>query len=420
MKSRGLVVGFFTIAVIAIMISFMFWQSNITRRLTGYTLIGRFDQVAGLIKGSEVRYRGFRVGRVLDVHPNPEYIDATFWVSGDVDITKGSTVKIMFDGLVGENYLSVVPNLDSSEMLSNNDLVLGRSASDLAHFIDLGHENLLHTEIILKALADLVDDGQIINDIRSVLSNVNSISSFANDLFEGEEEYDMKQILTYIQSSTKSFDELLSNFSELEIDQMMAMLLTDINTVSSSMTDLSTELKKIINDENVANINSTIGNFDDFSAGLSSYFGKELDEKDSFVKTIFNTSIVNETAVFYDMENSSGYLDSDFLFNLNKFSFITGLSSRSGVAKFDQFQQAYHILPTLRARLGVYQNAEAVGVDYLGLFKSKLSLNLYDFENKLYELSLDYPLINKFDVAFDIYNDIQGNGYYDLGIKFKL
>ncbi len=420
MNSRSLMVGFFTLVVVTIMISFITWQSNITRRFTGFTLTARFDQVAGLIRGSEVRYRGFRVGRVLNVHPRPEYIDASFWVSGDVEITKGSRVKIMFDGLVGENYLSIEPNLKTTELVDSKEILMGRSASDLAHFIDLGHDNLLYTEAILKSLVDLVEDGQITDDIKDIFSNLNSLLSYTNTLVQGDEEQDIKTILKNIQVSSEMFAGLMESFSADELKQMVDVIISDVNTTSTALSNLTAQVEEVINNENVQHINSTIANFDDFSAGLSSFFGEKLERNDSFLKSIFNTSIINETSVFYDSSASSGYLDSDFSFNLNKFSFITGINNRSGKAIFDQFQQGYLFSKNLRTRIGVYQNKEAIGVDYFDFFKSNLRFDVYDFNNNLYELSIDYPIYQQFEIAFDTYNDVAGNGHYDFGVKLLI
>ena len=418
MKSKAVIVGFFTFLVIVVMVSFMLFQSNITRRLTGYSLTARFDQVAGLIRGSEVRYRGFRVGRVLNVHPSPEHIDASFWVSGDVEIAKGSTVKIMFDGLVGENYLSIEPNLDTKQLVSKQDVLNGRSASDLAHFIDLGHENLLHTEAILKSLVDLLDDGNITRDIKDILASLNSLFSMGSSIVGENQEYDLKVILKNIQESSSSFNQLLEQFSEAEIIGLLDQILLDVSDVSYSVSTLSEELETVINKDNINRVNSTIENIEDFSEGLSGFFGKRPNSSDSFLKSVLNTSIINKTGVFYNQTNSLGYFDSDFLFSLSRFSFITGINSRTGIAKFDQFQQGYLINDHIRTRIGIYQNYESFGVDYLDFFRTNLSLNLYDFENKLYEFSIDYPIYQQFKLAFEMYNDQAGAAFYDLGLRY--
>ena len=412
-------VGFFAFVVILIMVFFVLWQTNISRQLTGYTLTGRFDQVAGLISGSEVRYRGYRVGRVTKVRPTPKYIDVTFWVESEVEITEGSTIKILFDGLVGENYLSIVPNLDSDVLIENNAILPGRSASDLAHFIDLGHENLVHTEIILKSLVALVEDGSVASDIRHILSNLNQLSGDIVDLFDSKNEYDIVSILTHLERSSSSMSAVFSQLEMLSYQTIVDDLLKDVSDVSLSVSQLTDTLAVLINEDELSKLSNTFTYLEDASEGLSHFIGKDSDSNDSFVKSIFNTSINNETAVYYDLSDSSGYLDSDVFFSYSNFSFITGISSRSGSTVFDQFQQGYRFNSGVQTRLGVYQNVEAIGIDYFGFSNSKVSVDVYDFSDPLFEFSVDYSLFKNFGVAVDINTEEDDSMDYNLGLKYQ-
>ena len=86
----------FKVGLVALIIAsfagaFVFWQNNIVQQFSGYDVKVRFDNIGSLIIGAEIRYRGFKVGRVTEIFPEPTHVDVLFWVQGDLKITKGST-----------------------------------------------------------------------------------------------------------------------------------------------------------------------------------------------------------------------------------------------------------------------------------------------------------------------------------------
>ena len=62
----------------------------------------------------------------------------------------------MFDGLVGENYIGIVPNIKEKKMLRDGDIIKGSTSSDLAGFIDIGSQSLVHAEAILNSIRELI------------------------------------------------------------------------------------------------------------------------------------------------------------------------------------------------------------------------------------------------------------------------
>ncbi|RAP32417.1 hypothetical protein DID76_00405 [Candidatus Marinamargulisbacteria bacterium SCGC AG-414-C22] len=420
MKKQSAWVGFFIVVVLLTTSLFMFWQSNITRRFTGYTIVGRFEEIAGLIRGSEIRYRGFRVGNVKKITPFPQYIDVEFWINGDIDITKGSQIKIMFDGLVGENYLSIVPNLDSRELIDDNDILYGRSASDLAHFIDLGRDNLVHTEIIFKTIADLVSDVQLNNDIREIFSNINKITNDTASVMETTKGYNFDDIISNLTILTNSMRDMSADLKALNIDESVQQILLDADQISSRFSNLSAELNNLVNKDNIRKVTHTLENLEQASAGLNSMFGSAQKNSSSILKTVLNSSLSNETGIFYNLDQSDAYYDSVFYTRLHKFSIIAGLNNRQGSAKLDQIQQGYDLTDRITTRVGVYQHAAAIGIDYKILNKSSIHLDLYDFENSLFEVSVEFPLIDKLNMSLDYYKSLLEDNNFNLGIKYKL
>ena len=74
------------------------------------------------------------------------------FIDEEFEIPEGSRTRILYDGLVGENYIGILPNPVAEQMMRHGDFIPGSSASDLANFIDIGSQSLIHAEAILRSL----------------------------------------------------------------------------------------------------------------------------------------------------------------------------------------------------------------------------------------------------------------------------
>lgn len=69
-----------------------------------------FDDVSGMLPGSDVRAAGVGVGRVEDIERQPDNtIAVDFSLSPQIPLTTGSTAVIRYQNLVGDRYLQVGP-----------------------------------------------------------------------------------------------------------------------------------------------------------------------------------------------------------------------------------------------------------------------------------------------------------------------
>ena len=67
-------VGLTTVIALVVLAMIISWKSEIFLIRTGYELIGSFKSIEGLTIGSEVRYRGFNIGKVMSIDPTPKDI----------------------------------------------------------------------------------------------------------------------------------------------------------------------------------------------------------------------------------------------------------------------------------------------------------------------------------------------------------
>lgn len=77
---RSVKVGLITTVLLMAIGSLILWKSDFKYFSKGYKVIGQFDHIGGLRTGAEIRYRGYRVGRVSDIKPNATSILADLWI----------------------------------------------------------------------------------------------------------------------------------------------------------------------------------------------------------------------------------------------------------------------------------------------------------------------------------------------------
>ena len=70
-QKRNFIVGIVSLILLISTSVLIIWKSDVRYRTSGYKLTGKFDNAGGLLKGAEIRYRGYRVGKVSKITPVP-------------------------------------------------------------------------------------------------------------------------------------------------------------------------------------------------------------------------------------------------------------------------------------------------------------------------------------------------------------
>lgn len=129
-RKMELVVGSFVfIGVLAMLfILFQVAQINTLGSRETYRLEARFDNIGTLKSRSPVKVGGVAIGRIASITLDP--IHFTPIVSMDIDarfseFPDNSSAEILTAGLIGEQYISIVPGftLDDTEMLKDGDRI---------------------------------------------------------------------------------------------------------------------------------------------------------------------------------------------------------------------------------------------------------------------------------------------------------
>ena len=103
----------------------------------------------GLYEGSEVTYRGVRVGRVTELELTDDGVEAVVRLDGSAEIPADARPRVRSLSPVGEQYIDFQPTEDGGPFLADGDTVEG-SAADLP-------TSLATTAINLNRLIEQVD-----------------------------------------------------------------------------------------------------------------------------------------------------------------------------------------------------------------------------------------------------------------------
>ncbi|MGB9613191.1 MAG: MlaD family protein [Candidatus Margulisiibacteriota bacterium] len=153
-------VGIITILGLVLIAAVIVWKTEILLMQRGYELIASFENVEGLTIGSEVRFRGMKVGKVLKIDPGPYDIKIYSVIDPHLKIPADSTLRVAYDGIVGIKFLEIRPGT-SEVMYQPKQVLLGTRTAAIVDFVDIGSKNLVETKAILETFRKFIEDPRL-------------------------------------------------------------------------------------------------------------------------------------------------------------------------------------------------------------------------------------------------------------------
>jgi phospholipid/cholesterol/gamma-HCH transport system substrate-binding protein len=122
-------IGMLVVAVLAAVLFFNY-TSDSRGSASGYDVKASFTSVDGVAPGTDVRLNGIKIGTVssLDLDPKTYQAILHFTIRNDVQIPDDSSVKITSAGLLGGEYLAIVPG-GSDKMLASGGVLTNTQGS---------------------------------------------------------------------------------------------------------------------------------------------------------------------------------------------------------------------------------------------------------------------------------------------------
>ena len=112
------------VLIVAAAFLYTFVTTAQVKATQGYKVSASFAKVGGVLAGSDVRVSGIIIGSVAEVHLDPKTYQAvlTMTVKSDVKLPKDTLATIASNGLIGGNYVRLVPGKDTT-MLNDGEQI---------------------------------------------------------------------------------------------------------------------------------------------------------------------------------------------------------------------------------------------------------------------------------------------------------
>ena len=104
---------------------------------TGYTLQARFDNIAGLSVGGDVRIAGVKVGTVTGERINPKSFDAivSMSVSDEIHLPTDTGASITSESLLGGKYIALSPGGNEADLKPGQTITITQSSVSLEELL---------------------------------------------------------------------------------------------------------------------------------------------------------------------------------------------------------------------------------------------------------------------------------------------
>lgn len=136
---RNLVETLMGAVVLAVAIVFVIIAYTVgdLKTVEGYTLIGKFDRVDGLVAGSDVRMSGIKVGTVVkeELDPKTYLAVVTFSILPGIKLPRDSSAQIASDGLLGNKYLSLQAGADDAMLAPGQEIEHTQGSVDIVSLV---------------------------------------------------------------------------------------------------------------------------------------------------------------------------------------------------------------------------------------------------------------------------------------------
>jgi ABC-type transporter Mla subunit MlaD len=397
-------IGFVTLSLFSMLVVLILWKNSMFTKVQSYELIGEFESINGLLSNAVVKYRGYPVGRVTNIIPNQKNIEVYFFIHDDYAVPAGSTLKIVFDGLVGEKYMEIIPNPNAKKNYSSGDRIPGYSTAGLSDFIDVGTQNLMELKSIIKTMASVFGNEEISTALRDVVFSM--------------------------RGAAENMEEVIKEMRKISGSEKIGRIVTQLDT-------LLTNINNALNAEDLQKINATISNLEVFSVELKELVSdgelktsiletfKETQttfkQSSNFLNTISSIELLTSADFQYNQTSNDSIL---YLLNFNFWLHNTYLNF--GFSNYvDNQDSLVNVLlnvpynDSVRLHYGLIRSKPGVGFlfSFEGLPLST-GMSVYDFGSPYIDASIHYKIFSSIWLKSGFYELNKDTRSFFFGVSF--
>lgn len=411
-------VGIATSLMLLALILLLTWKAGMTLSYKGMEIIGEFENISGLSAGSDVRYRGYSIGKVKEILPSGNQILAKLVISNEFQIPEGSSLKIGFDGLIGEKFVSIIPTDNFTAYIKSGALLKGEASADIVEFVESGTQSLKEANVMIKRLKSVIASEEALS---SMAETIHDMPQITNLLKKTIGDFDRVVIGLDLNKTIESFRLTSETFREIGIelkkDQSLSKMTKNFSKMSENLRIITDELRQFIegNEEQSNKNPDTKKMQSDFST-----LKKAIDKVRAISTTITNTSISAEADLSYRKLPDRGAYEADMNFNFNKVLFRLGVGDKFGRTDFSDIQAGYKFNKKVQGRIGLFYKQPGFGVDLQPHKRVRISTDIYNINDPNIDLTTKLGLTKHIDMVFRLDNIINSKADdYAVGLGLK-
>ena len=411
-------VGIATTFMLLAVVLLLTWKAGISLTYKGIEIIGKFDNISGLTAGSDVRFRGYSIGKVKEIVPGEEKILAKLIISGEFKIPEGSKLKIGFDGLIGEKFVSIIPTENVIGYIKKGDSLEGEASADIVEFVESGTQSLKEANIMIKRLRSVIASEEALSamaeTIRSMPRITNLLEKTIGDFDKVITGMNLVETIESFRLTSESFRRISE---DLQKDQSLSKMSKNFSKMSENLKIITDELREFVEgEEDQSNKPKSKRR----KSGLSTL--KKAIEKIKDISTkISKTGISAQADLTYRNFTNRGAYETDMDFIMDKLMFRLGVGDKFGRTDFSDIQAGYKFSETVRGRLGLFYKQPGFGIDFIPHKRFRFSTDVYNVNNPCVDLTTKIGLTKHVDMVLrldDIINRKTDDYAVGLGLKY--
>ena len=409
-KKQAFYLGSFVMVTLITLFTLLLWKSQIYLKVTGLPITVRFESANGLLIGSDVRYRGYSIGKITDIQPSSSNIDVHLLISSKVNISKDAYAKILFDGIVGENYLTIFPRSSEAPYLKKGDVIYGKTSYGMANFIDIGSENLKELQTILNALTQTFKREDVSRSLQDTIQNLSSLSNSLALLAKEFNDLSLNQDLSAILKETRQLTVNLNRHLDPAFFENTTEMVKNLAIISK-------DIQEITHSEDFkVNVKQTLKGTAKFAKGSETLFDGLSNIKlfSSLSYDFYSNEIKSDLGL---KKNNDHHFNLRTDFHSGDIFFRLGLGNQSGKTELSEFQQGFYLMRNLNARAGFFYDTIGLGLDYR-YRRLLLELNAYDFETLNTDLFTSFMLTDWLRFRAGVQMNQKSESIYSGGFSF--
>jgi len=214
-----------------------------------------YDNVEGLAPSAAVTINGHKIGKVQSIkftNDRSGKLSVIMLIDNDFEFSINSKAQLYEAGLIGGKAIAIIPAFDGAPAVKSGDFL----ATDVKPGL---------TELVNQRLTPLQEKIEIMMvKIEIMMVNADSLLINLNDVFDVKTKKNIQRSISELSGTIASFKSTSEALNGMLVDNKSAIgeTLTNFNKISSDLTTLSSSLAASDLDSIMANLKSTIVNFD--------------------------------------------------------------------------------------------------------------------------------------------------------------